>query len=54
MMMTTQGGIRLDHALDMSDGERLRWVQRCIDYNEEMERKHGGGPSKTVDKGFDF
>jgi hypothetical protein len=39
MMMTTQGGITLEHALGMTDAERLRWLQRCIDYNEEMEAK---------------
>jgi hypothetical protein len=39
MMMTTQGGIRLDFALAMTDAERMRWLQRCIDYNEEMEAK---------------
>lgn len=37
--MTTNGAIKLDHALAMTDAERMRWLQRCIDYNEEMESK---------------
>lgn len=41
MMMTTQGGIKLDHGLAMTDAERLRWLQRCIDYNDELEEKFG-------------
>ncbi len=39
MMMTTQGGIALRDVLEMTDQERLRWLQRCIDYNEEMEER---------------
>lgn len=38
-MMTTQGGIRLEHALSMTDAERLRWLQRCIDYNDALEER---------------
>lgn len=50
-MMTTQGGIRVDHALAMTDAERMRWLQRCIDYNEEMESKLGSDKrGKTVDR----
>lgn len=52
--MTTEGAFRYGELMAMSDGERLRWLQRCIDHNEEMERKHGDGPSQPVDQGFDL
>lgn len=50
MMMTTQGGIRLDYAIEMTDKERMRWLQRCIDYNEAMEEKRPGGPDRPQDR----
>lgn len=49
MMMTTQGGIRLDHALAMSDAERLRWLERCVQHNEALEEKFGDGPNRPFD-----
>ena len=51
-MMTTQGGIPYPYALAMTDVERMRCLQRCIDHNESMEAKHGANPSGQAQDRF--
>ena len=37
--MTTEGGISYETLMQMSDVERLWWVQRCIEHNEALEAR---------------
>lgn len=39
MMMTTEGALTHRDIMEMSDQERLWWLQRCIDRNEAIEGK---------------
>ena len=39
MMMTTDGALRPDFTLNLSDPERLWWLERCIRHNEEREEE---------------
>lgn len=37
--MTTEGGLTYRDVLAMDEKERLWWVQKCLDHNEEMEER---------------
>lgn len=39
MMLSTEGALRPEFTLDLSDPERLWWLEQCIRLNEEREEK---------------
>ena len=39
MMMTTEGALTPDFTLNLSDVERLWWLERCIRHNERREEE---------------
>ncbi len=39
MTRTTSGGLRPEWTLDLSDPERLWWLERCVRHNEKLEEE---------------
>lgn len=39
MMITTEGALTPDFTLNLSDPERLWWLERCIRLNEQREEE---------------
>lgn len=37
--MTTEGGLGYRDLMTMDEKERLWWLQKCVDHNEEMQDK---------------
>lgn len=49
-MMTTEGAIGYRDVMEMSDSERLWWLQKCLDHNEAIEAKNPDRRGRTVDR----